>query len=568
MKIVLRGEQTGDIIADTLRNNGVVDVELLKNPNSKDDIHWSSYHNMLDMVKKFKELIEDNAEFVILVDADVDGFTSSYIIYKYLLNLGVKVRVVHHKINKESVLTEELVKEFKEGEVVIIPDAGSSDYDVLEELCLTNKIFIIDHHDIQDEERLYKINNVICVNNQSSKNVNSNPHLTGVGMSYRLLQGLDYTLNKKLADEHLFEVATGQVADVCNLVDNETRNLVMQGLKCEPCRLFKTILGSKKIILPKDISYELAPRLNALIRIGDASSMEYAYNVMCDIGVNWGTEQKSVKNRKTGSYQMKTVEYGDYVDVKKMLDYIKRKQRRTINYVKSNMDKPIKGGITIGIKHDKGRALSGLIAGELARDTDRPTLMLTYDDDRKCYYGSGRGKEGRLENFKEWLSSIDESIKVGGHGNAFGITCITEEAMEKIKIASNELAINEEKFFSVDAIINKLQTHDLEKIAKNNYLFGEGNLEPKIASKLTINLDKITYYEKSRYANIQMNGYSIVMFNLNTKIDIEEFLKNQSQGKTAIIQMVGTASRANFAGKNALQFIANDIEIEYLDFFF
>ena len=574
MQFKLRGKQTGNIVLDTLKNNGIKDIELLRNPTNDNTVHWSKYYNMIKVANIIIDAIANKKEFTIIVDEDLDGITSAYILYKYLQHLNANVRYLFHEKNKSHGLTEDVMRKINSNSIVLIPDAGSNDYEQLEILAKTKTICIIDHHEIEDEDRLYNIDNVYCINNQSSRNMESNKNLTGVGAVYRLLQSLDSYTGMNYADEHLFEVAVGQISDVCNLVDNEIRYLVMNGLKQPKSHLFCKLLedklqnkGDKIQVLPSDIGYGLAPKYNALLRVGTLEERTRAFEILCDENVHKQIVKKPSKSRKTGKITFKQVEEGDYANLLKLLNKKKKQQKEIVDNIKNKMGTPLGEGISIGIQNSGVGGLSGLIAGELARDTKKPSLLITPNVDNS-YNGSGRGRQDIVRDFKAWINGVDNTIEVLGHNNAFGVRNLSQEQLNKLIEASKDLKAPSTYIVEVDAIVTPLTSNHLIQIDSNKELFGNGNEAPLIGTEFHIDANKVKYYEKSGFASIQMNGYQIVIYNLDEKVDIDLFLEAVENHKTIKVEATGKANRTFFAGRETLQFQVVDLEFNYLDYFF
>ena len=140
--------------------------------------------------------IKKNGRILTIVDADADGFTSSAKLVHDLAQLGIKVEPLHH-IQKSHGLTDLLLDDIKSMhkedpvDLLIIPDAGSNDFDNCLELKeLGIDILVIDHHMVDDEARLIKITdkNYVILNNQLSMNKEVNRNFVGVGMVYIFLK--------------------------------------------------------------------------------------------------------------------------------------------------------------------------------------------------------------------------------------------------------------------------------------------------------------------------------------------------------------------------------------------
>ena len=116
-------------------------------------------------IKIFSEklLAETNNQKIHVVSHyDVDGITSATILSKTLERLGVQFST---KIIKS--LTEKEIFLFPKGKIIILLDLGSNSLQTLAES--KNKIFIIDHHEINANEANV-IENIVILNPQLTKN--------------------------------------------------------------------------------------------------------------------------------------------------------------------------------------------------------------------------------------------------------------------------------------------------------------------------------------------------------------------------------------------------------------
>ena len=97
---------------------------------------------------------------------DVDGFTSSTILYNYIkfLNPNKKIEYFLHKGKRHGLedMWEKLQK--KEYCAILVPDAGSNDSRYA--INLNVPILVLDHHILEDD---YLANNLILINNQVSE---------------------------------------------------------------------------------------------------------------------------------------------------------------------------------------------------------------------------------------------------------------------------------------------------------------------------------------------------------------------------------------------------------------
>ena len=71
---------------ELLKSRGISDVYHFLHPTLEHSLQsWSSFEGIQDAAKLVCKVIkEENPKFALVVDSDVDGFTSAAIIYQYL----------------------------------------------------------------------------------------------------------------------------------------------------------------------------------------------------------------------------------------------------------------------------------------------------------------------------------------------------------------------------------------------------------------------------------------------------------------------------------------------------
>ena len=102
-----------------------------------------------------KEVIDNGDDATVIVDCDVDGFTSAAILFNYLYSLYPSWCCDHlsyllHK-GKEHGLSD-LVEEIPgRTRLIICPDSASNDYEQHEFIVGLSDILILDHHEALHE---------------------------------------------------------------------------------------------------------------------------------------------------------------------------------------------------------------------------------------------------------------------------------------------------------------------------------------------------------------------------------------------------------------------------------
>ncbi len=213
-------------------------------------------------------------------DYDVDGVTSTALLYLYLSNLGANVfGYIPNRFDEGYGLNNEALTKLKEDgtDLVITVDCGIRSIEEVEHTQnLGLDIIITDHH--HPGEQLP--NAVAVIDPKQPGDSYPEKDLAGVGIAYKLASALDQQLEntKSPADDYLDLVALGTVADLAPLI-GENRFLVRRGLQQmrQPQRQGLLSLMGVAGLTPKqmtasDIGFGLGPRLNAAGRLDEAEA--------------------------------------------------------------------------------------------------------------------------------------------------------------------------------------------------------------------------------------------------------------------------------------------------------
>jgi single-stranded-DNA-specific exonuclease len=232
---------------------------------------------METVVDRIRRALERNERIFVFGDYDVDGITGTVALVDYLRRLGARVGyMVPNRLTEGYDLSPKVVAETKaEGyDLLVTNDCGVTAHEAgrhAKELGLD--LIITDHH--LPDERLPEALAVINANVSGSGYPFSG--LAGVGTVFKVISALSSSLGGGPdPEEYLDLVALGTVADVSPLVD-ENRALVVAGLarmnsipRLGLAALIDSAgLGGRRIGA-KQLSYVLAPRLNAAGRIATA----------------------------------------------------------------------------------------------------------------------------------------------------------------------------------------------------------------------------------------------------------------------------------------------------------
>lgn len=448
-----------DLIGVIMENRGIKDYKAYLNLTDS-CLHspWS-LENMDKAIDLFNYHIEKNGFISLLVDCDVDGFTSASIIFLYLKHIGYqgKIDVLFHA-GKEHGLSKEIEVD-PATNLLIIPDAGSNDVEQCEDLKKHGvDILILDHHICEFENPF-----AVVVNNQNGSYPNR--ELSGAGIAYKLIQALDETNWTNYAERCLDLVAVGNIGDVMDMHSHETKRLCTKGLAriVNPmiCALVETnsfnIKGEPTI---NDVQFYIVPMMNALIRVGSYEQKKRMFRAMTCEEETFEYKPTRGKNAGTTIYETLAQHVArECSSCKYQQNKIKDKAVAELqNWIEKYRmdDNKILFCNSTGILDSN---LTGVVAIKLAEMYKRPCVLLRnfnedLDKNREYYGGSMRNPDGSpITSLKEFLMETGDFESVIGHDNAAGV---------KIKKSNVKKAISDCNKLLENTVMDKSIVVDFE----------------------------------------------------------------------------------------------------------
>lgn len=513
--------------------------------------------------------IQQESNTLVICDCDCDGFTAAALLINYLndsfpsfVQNNLKWYVHEGKQHGLSDCMDYInQKDFK---FIIVPDAGSNDYELHKELKDRGiDILIMDHHEAE-----YISEDACVINNQLSDYPNK--ELSGVGVTWQFCRYLDRLLGTSYADYYIDLVALGNTGDMMSLTSIETKHLINKGFLPENIHnpyIYEMWQKNKfklgEHITSIDAAFYIVPMINAVQRSGSIEEKELLFKSMLK-----SDAFKMIPSNKRGH---KPGEEERLVDqAVRMSTNVKNRQTRTQDAGMELLEKKIeKEGL---LKHkvllftlkdgQVDRNIAGLIANKLAAKYQRPCCVITETDDN--YQGSARGYEtSGLTNFKD-ICEASGVEWAQGHQNAFGV-CIAADKLESfINNTDRALAdMSSEPVYYVDYIYTggDVNPQDILTIGGLKELWGKDFNEAMVAIKdLKVSKDMVQVYRKSSNTlKITLpNKVNIMKFNAT---DEEcEMLENQT-GAYVQMDVVGTCHINEFFGNVTPQIFMEEYEI-------
>ena len=429
-------------------------------------------------VERIKKALENNERITIYGDYDVDGVTSTALLYSFLKVLKANVTYYNPDRLKEGYgINIDAVKKLAEQGVslIISGDCGITAVKEIEQAKELGVEFIVtDHH--QPPQELPRA--VSILNPKLSECKYPGKEIVGVGVIFNLV----IALRRALRDEGFFKngepnlgdyldlVALGTVADCAPLLD-VNRILVKEGIKRmqSPKRLgvqaLKEASSIKGEVTSYDLGFKLGPRINAS---GRMSTAENAVALFISEDLEEARELARELNEKNSNRQNTEAEI----------------IKEAISLLESNPALIGANSIVLASRNWHP-GIIGIVASRIVERYEKPTMLIAISEDG-VGKGSGRSLEGI--NIYAALSECRELfLQFGGHEQAAGLS-IREENVEKFREMFDKALENSEeqyeKKLKVDCSI-ELDSLTDSLISEFELLqpFGIGNPEPALLSR-------------------------------------------------------------------------------------
>lgn len=463
----------------------------------------------------------------IMGDYDVDGVTSTYILYKGLSTLGARCdKFIPHRIKDGYGLHEKAIRSaYDDGvEVILTCDNGIAAADAIKlakEMGMT--VVVTDHHEVpftQDEDgnKKYILPAADAViDPKRPEDVGVFKEICGAVVAWKFM----WCLYKKFGMEDAFrnsdflEMASlGTVCDVMEL-QRDNRAIVKEGMR----RMRETnnigmqalleVLGLKdKSLKSYDYGFKIGPCINAEGRLDTANE---AFNLLMET---------------------------DYQKALKQAENMRKLNVERQDLTQSGMEEAFRK-VETEMKDDKvlviylpgiHESIAGIIAGKVRERYNKPVFVLT-DGDGDFLKGSGRSIEA-YSMFEKMSEVKDLMIGFGGHPLAAGLSLKKENLEEFRKQLNERSGLKEEDFVSktmIDVImpIDNLSQRFIEQLDLLEP-FGKGNEKPVFAQK-DVSASQAQIIGKNKNV-LKINFNSIICSNGVCFHDIEEKEQLLNQG--------------------------------------
>ena len=449
--------------------------------------------DMENAIKIITEAVKENKNIWIYGDYDVDGITSTSILYLSLKEIGAKNINFYIPIRDEGYgLNNEALKKIKDagGDLVITVDCGIVSFNEIEFANSINlPIIVTDHHNLQGKNVPKAL---AVINPKRKENKFKIDFLAGVGTIFMVILALfEFYGKKQEAYKYLDLVSIGTIADIVPLLE-DNRIFVKHGLDMLPFtknkglsyllyKLFKNNDIPKTEYSTYDIGFIIAPVFNAAGRLTTAKTV-----VTLLISDNMREIEAIVAELINRNFERKEL------------------QNNIIEMVEKNIQekKLSEDFIIVDYSPKYHHGVIGIAASKIVDNYYKPVIIMEEKSDEGVAVGSCRS----IENFNilEALQSMPELfLKFGGHSGAAGFTIPTKN-IELFKKKINDFA---RKKLTEKDFIRKINIDKQIPIQKISYEFfktmellkpfGFGNPSPTFLTRGVL-LENVRYIGENK----------------------------------------------------------------------
>lgn len=416
----------------------------------------------------------------IMGDYDVDGVTSTYILYKGLTGLGTKYdKFIPHRITDGYGLHEPAIRDAYEAGVQVILTcdngiAAANEIKLAKELGMT--VVVTDHHEVpytEDESgtRRYIIPDADAViDPKRPEDDGVFKEICGAVVAWKFMGCLykKFEKEQEFKNSDFLEVASlGTVCDVMEL-QHDNRAIVKEGLKKMQntsnigLQALLEVLGLRdKALTSYDYGFKIGPCINAEGRLDTANE---AFDMLVE--TDYDTAIKRAEQMRDLNVERQNLTKEGMEEAFKIIDAEMQDDKVLVVYLP-----------------EAHESIAGIIAGKIRERYCKPAFVLTKGDG-DFLKGSGRSIEA-YSMYEKLVEVKNLMLGFGGHPMAAGLS-LKEENLEKFRQELNARSGLTDADFIPKVMIDVILPVDF---LTQNFIrqleilepFGKGNEKPVFA---------------------------------------------------------------------------------------
>lgn len=559
-----------NFLESLLRLRGIENYLEYLNPKSEDLCNPYDLDNISEAADLLLEKLEDKTnEIYFIVDCDQDGYTSSAMLWNYIKNQYPDAKLSYKIHTGKQHGLEDMIDGIENSgekiDLLIVPDAGSNDYEYHERLAQMGiPIIVLDHHEAEKYSK-----HAIVVNNQLSANY-PNKYLSGAGVVYKFLEVLDDKLGIQQADNYLDLAAVGIVGDMMSMTTIENRYIVSKGLSNIKNNCIEEIINKQSFsikdkdhITPITVSFYIAPLINAVIRVGRESEKETLFLSLID-----GKRMvPKISRNKVVEGQFESLgeqNARNCVNARGRQNRAKDKaiEQLEMKIIKNSLDENKIIFVEVD-NEDIDSTLTGLIAMQLMAKYKKPVIVAR-ENDEGFLRGSARGdSKSELKDLRQFFIDSGYFEYAEGHAAAHGISIARKDLDGFINYANKALAnVNfNEGVYEADFVFKADESDQIAEavldLTRYPEIWGKDNEEPLIVVENIRLTDKdiVIYDKNSITVKFSYGGVDYLKFSA-------EGLRDELDGMKEIeITIIGRANLNEWQGTAKPQIFIDDYNL-------
>ena len=426
-------------------------------------------------VARILEAIARQEPLAVYGDYDADGLTSTALLVQVLRQLGARVEpFIPNRMEEVYGLSVEALSrclERHKPRLLITVDCGTCSVAAVQQATAGGvEVIVTDHHAPSGP-----VAPALAVINPKLGEHPDLRLLAGVGVTFKLCHALvrQAAARDRVDLRQMLDlVAIGTVADVVPL-EGENRILVRHGLTrlaetdSPGLRALCAVAGVPGVLTAWHVAFLLAPRLNAVGRLGDAEAVLELLLTRDDARALPLARQLDAANRERQAIEKQIV-------------------AAAVSEVETDFDPERHFGLVVA-RAGWHPGVIGIVAARLCQRFRRPTVVIAIEPDGTC-----RGSCRSLEEFDlvAQLAHCAEHLeRFGGHALAAGLT-LTADRLPAFKGRFNEVAAAQLKVLDLRPTLRvdswvEMAAADDRLLAAQDLLqpFGQNNAEPVWAAR-------------------------------------------------------------------------------------
>ena len=546
-----------------LRARGIFNIDAFLKP--VEQVCLQSYEQLNNITAGANILLgilNEGKPILIIVDSDVDGYTSAAILYQYIEDNFPGANIYYRLHSGKQHGLEDHIDNIIEEDwgLIICPDSSSNDKEYHEKL--NCPVLILDHHELDCEVSA----NAIIINNQTSEQY-QNKELTGAGVTYQFCRLLDDIVGLDSANNYIDLAALGICADMGSMAQIENRYICYTGFKNVKNPFFKAILEKQSYstggkVNPMTVAFYVVPMINAMIRTGTMEEKTRLFEAFIH-----GNEMiPSGKRGAKGILEKRAIE-----SVRECTNARTHQNKILDKNVEKFEDRIYKYGlldnrilfVRLEDDDDLPSELNGLLAMKLAAKYKKPTIVARLNPE-----GYDRGSIRNVSNcaltdLKQFLTESGYFEYVQGHANAAGCSILDKDLRAFHEYANEALSTIDfgEGVYDVN-FVRAAADPDLEDLvfdlAKYEDTWGQGNPQALVFVRdLNITKDEYQIMGKNK-DTLKITKFGVAYMKFFAK-DLIQQLEQMDKIK---INLVGKPNLNEWGGSFTPQIFIEAYELE------